>query len=261
MHAHNLHTHMHGAHAHTHIQRETHKSLLVGWGSRGPCAVGHTTQAWRGYLRGHWGCWGPVVWMKFDQTPLEEDPTWEASHHLHTKKTLQHKHTWKCLTQSRSQTYKAIFNTTKLLLNFWVRITVTDIFFNRRFKIEYDCIVLMYDTLKFLFHCHVNNKSGFMYCIRPCLVLLSVFSPAWVVIGWFFSGSAGVASCATGAGCGCCCFRLATNSSCWVFRTWICCWKASWIGCTTAAYSVIKDAYERRRGCKMWGCHSVISKW
>lgn len=82
---------------------------------------------------------------------------------------------------------------------------------------------------------------------------VSNFSPACVVIGTAFSGSGGVANWAADAGCGCC--RLVTNSSCWVFKAWICRWKASWIGCTAAAYSVIKDAWGPEgvmSGCYQW---------
>lgn len=45
--------------------------------------------------------------------------------------------------------------------------------------------------------------------------------------------------------CCCCCVKLFTNSSCWVFKFWICCWKATCTGCTTVAYSVIKFAWEK----------------
>lgn len=45
--------------------------------------------------------------------------------------------------------------------------------------------------------------------------------------------------------CCCCCWvRLLTNSSCWVFRVWICCWKASCTGWTTEEYSVMRVAWE-----------------
>lgn len=91
---------------HINTQRETQKSLPAGWGSKGPCAGGHTMQAcWGEYLRGHWGCWGPEVWMKLHQTPLEEDLTWEAYYHLYTThytNTLQHKHTVHAFNQYRA---------------------------------------------------------------------------------------------------------------------------------------------------------------